>query len=114
MDHIGHMIDGCEVPSVSGETFPSIDPSTGLEIARIAFGTVQDVDLAVTLDRLLRQRLVCPHRQRDADPQNSQRILNPIHDHLVSRLDGRQQEPSAAAWVPSQHSKREQACADIS
>ena len=47
MDHIGHMIDGREVPSVSGETFPSIDPSTGLEIARIAFGTVQDVDLAV-------------------------------------------------------------------
>ena len=51
MDHIGHMIDGSEVPSVSGETFPSIDPSTGLEIARIAFGTVQDVDLAVMLQR---------------------------------------------------------------
>ena len=42
-----HLIDGREVDSVSGRTFATIDPSTGTELARVAFGEAEDVDRAV-------------------------------------------------------------------
>ena len=48
--HIGniqHFIGGKEVASVSGRTFSSIDPSTGEELAQVAFGGSDDVDHAV-------------------------------------------------------------------
>jgi acyl-CoA reductase-like NAD-dependent aldehyde dehydrogenase len=44
---VQHFIDGKESPSASGRTFESIDPSTGLTIARVAFGEADDVDRAV-------------------------------------------------------------------
>jgi len=44
---VNHMIGGVEVPSKSGRTFASIDPSTGQEIAQVAFGEAEDVDAAV-------------------------------------------------------------------
>ena len=37
-DTVAHFIDGEEVPSASGRSFASIDPSTGREIAQVAFG----------------------------------------------------------------------------
>jgi len=43
----GHFIDGEMVPSSSGETLPIIDPSTGIEFARVAAGTGADVECAV-------------------------------------------------------------------
>jgi aldehyde dehydrogenase (NAD+) len=48
---ISHFIGGDEVPSVSGRVFASIDPSTGQEIARVAFGEAEDVDRAVAAGR---------------------------------------------------------------
>ncbi len=46
-----HFIDGAEVPSRSGRTFASIDPATGAEIARVAFGEAEDVERAVAAAR---------------------------------------------------------------
>lgn len=42
----GHFIDGQMCPSSSGETLPVYDPSTGVEFARVAAGTEDDVDRA--------------------------------------------------------------------
>lgn len=42
-----HVIDGQEVPSVTGRVFKSIDPATGLSWAEIAFAEREDVDRAV-------------------------------------------------------------------
>ena len=44
---VSHFIGGDEVASASGRTFASIDPSTGTEIAQVAFGEAEDVDRAV-------------------------------------------------------------------
>ncbi len=44
---VNHMIGGREVPSASGRTFPSIEPSTGAPLAEVAFGQAEDVDRAV-------------------------------------------------------------------
>ncbi|MBL0140792.1 MAG: aldehyde dehydrogenase family protein [Betaproteobacteria bacterium] len=41
------LIDGKEVPSLSGKTFPSIDPSTGKVLAEVYEAGVEDVSLAV-------------------------------------------------------------------
>jgi aldehyde dehydrogenase (NAD+) len=45
------LIGGRWQPSVSGETFPSVNPSTGRTIAHLASGGAADVDLAVTSAR---------------------------------------------------------------
>ena len=45
------LIDGEWVPSASGQTFPSIDPSTGATVALLAEGDVTDVDRAVAAAR---------------------------------------------------------------
>ena len=50
-DTVAHFIDGEEVPSASGRSFASIDPSTGREIAQVAFGEAEDVDRAVAAGR---------------------------------------------------------------
>jgi acyl-CoA reductase-like NAD-dependent aldehyde dehydrogenase len=42
-----HFIDGEEVPSLSGKTFDTENPATGLSIASVAFGAAEDVELAV-------------------------------------------------------------------
>ena len=41
---VSHFIGGEAVESASGRTFASIDPSTGREIAQVAFGEAEDVD----------------------------------------------------------------------
>lgn len=46
-----HFIDGREVASRSGRTFATIDPATGAELAKVAFGEAADVDLAVDAAR---------------------------------------------------------------
>ena len=43
-----HFIDNKWVDSVSGETFESINPSTGETLARVAYGGSADIDRAVT------------------------------------------------------------------
>jgi acyl-CoA reductase-like NAD-dependent aldehyde dehydrogenase len=42
-----HLIDGREVPSLSGRTFESVDPATGSHLADVAFAEEADVDRAV-------------------------------------------------------------------
>jgi acyl-CoA reductase-like NAD-dependent aldehyde dehydrogenase len=42
----GHFIDGEPAASTSGETFPVLDPATGIEFTRVAAGSKTDVDLA--------------------------------------------------------------------
>ncbi len=43
----GAWIDGAFVDAASGETFPRVNPATGIEIARVASGDAEDVDRAV-------------------------------------------------------------------
>ena len=45
------LINGKWVDAVSGKTFPTYDPATGKEMARIAEGDAADVNLAVTAAR---------------------------------------------------------------
>lgn len=45
------LIEGERRPSVSGKTFESVDPATGLTIASIAEGNVEDIDAAVAAAR---------------------------------------------------------------
>jgi acyl-CoA reductase-like NAD-dependent aldehyde dehydrogenase len=47
----GHLIDGELVQSVSGETLPIYEPSTGDEIGRVAAGGTEELDRAVTAAR---------------------------------------------------------------
>jgi acyl-CoA reductase-like NAD-dependent aldehyde dehydrogenase len=42
-----HLIDGHEVPSLSGATFESLDPATGAPLGTVSFGDESDVDRAV-------------------------------------------------------------------
>ncbi len=48
---ISHFIGGRDETSASGRTFATIDPSTGEEIAQVAFGEAEDVDRAVAAGR---------------------------------------------------------------
>jgi aldehyde dehydrogenase (NAD+) len=45
------LIDGKWVPSLSGKTFKSIDPSTGEVLAEVALGGAEDIDVAVLAAR---------------------------------------------------------------
>ncbi|MBC8122126.1 MAG: aldehyde dehydrogenase family protein, partial [Gemmatimonadaceae bacterium] len=51
IDRTGLYIDGQWRDSTSGKTFAVIDPTTEEEIARLAEGTAEDVDLAVQAAR---------------------------------------------------------------
>jgi aminomuconate-semialdehyde/2-hydroxymuconate-6-semialdehyde dehydrogenase len=51
MSDIQHVIDGESVESVSGHTFPTVDPWTREAYADVALGSAADVDLAVTAAR---------------------------------------------------------------
>lgn len=46
-DAVQHFINGREVPSRSGRTFETLEPSTGNVLANVAFGTEEDVADAV-------------------------------------------------------------------
>ena len=48
---LGLLIAGKQVPALSGKTFPTVNPATGEEIARLAEGGAEDVDLAVAAAR---------------------------------------------------------------
>ena len=65
-DTVDHFIGGEEVPSASGRSFPTIDPSTGREIAQVAFGEAEDVDRAVAAGRGLRSSRAPGRRRRRA------------------------------------------------
>lgn len=48
---LGLLIAGKQVPALSGKTFQTVNPATGEEIARLAEGGAEDVDLAVAAAR---------------------------------------------------------------
>lgn len=51
MDTYGHIINGAEIPSVSGEVFESVDPYTRRPWASVALGTAEDASRAVQAAR---------------------------------------------------------------
>lgn len=44
---VHHVIDGASVPSIAGDVFPTVNPSSGRELTQIALGRAEDVDRAV-------------------------------------------------------------------
>ncbi len=78
-----HFIDGLETPSVSGRTFPAIDPSTAEEIGQVAFGEAADVDRAVQSAK----RAYEAGDWAKAPPGERARILRRLADLIRARQD---------------------------
>jgi len=68
-----HYIGGEWVPSDNGETFSTVDPTTGSELAQVQAGTAADVDRAVAAAREAFEREFA-----DTHPDERQRLLNDI------------------------------------
>jgi gamma-glutamyl-gamma-aminobutyraldehyde dehydrogenase len=64
-------IDGITRPAISGQTFPTTDPATGRELARVAACGKADVDLAVCKAREAFE----DGRWRDQAPAERKRVL---------------------------------------
>jgi acyl-CoA reductase-like NAD-dependent aldehyde dehydrogenase len=80
---VHHMIGGREVPSKSGRTFPSVNPSSGEEIAQVAFGEAEDVDAAVRAAKdAFRSRIWA-----GLAPGERARIMRRIGDLIRARAD---------------------------
>ena len=82
-DTVNHMIGGREVPSKSGRTFGSLNPATGHEIARVAFGEAEDVDAAVRAAREAYDRRVWAGMA----PGERARVMRRIGDIIRDRAD---------------------------
>ena len=67
----GAWIDGAHVAAVSGETFPRVNPATGIEIARVAAGDAPDIDRAVRGARAAFESGVWAH----AAPRQRKKVL---------------------------------------
>jgi acyl-CoA reductase-like NAD-dependent aldehyde dehydrogenase len=86
---LGHVIEGQVVGSASGETMPLYDPATGLEFARCAAGSAEDVERAVRSARAAFE----DGRWRNMDAQDKERRLRRLAElieqnrELMSDLD---------------------------
>ncbi len=80
---VNHMIGGREIPSKSGRTFPAINPSTGAEIAQVAFGEAEDVDAAVRAAKGAYERRVWA----GMSPGERARIMRKVGDLIRARAD---------------------------
>ena len=78
---IGHIIDGEMVPSSSGASFETTSPIDGAVLARVARGSVADVDRAARAA----QRAFKPWR--DIAPTKRGKILHAIADAITARAD---------------------------
>lgn len=76
------IIDGALVPSVSGQTIPVFDPSTGQTIGQIAAGTADDVNAAVRA-----ARAAFEGAWSRWSPYDRQALLFKAFDLLQSRFD---------------------------
>ena len=86
-----HFIGGQEVSSVSGRTFCSIDPSTGMELAQVAFGEPVDVDRSVAA-ALAAFQSGCWAKLAPAERAKRMRALAMlIHDHadIIGAIESR-------------------------
>ena len=79
--HEEFFIDGEWVPSLSGDTHPVVDPSTGQQIALIAMAGVADVDRAVAA-----ARAAFPAWSA-TDPQERRELVVRILDAYRARVD---------------------------
>jgi phenylacetaldehyde dehydrogenase len=85
----GHVIDGEMVASNSGQTLPVHEPATGVEFARVAAGTREDVDQAVRSAR----RAYDDGRWRHVPPAQREKCLRRLsqlldaHRELLMDLD---------------------------
>jgi phenylacetaldehyde dehydrogenase len=77
---LGLIIDGKSVPAVSGKTFATVNPATGLELAQVAEGGVADVDAAVQAARKALGNPVW----RDMSAVDRSKLLNRLAD-LIER-----------------------------
>lgn len=75
----GHVIDGDMVDARTGQTLPIHEPATGIEFARVAAGTSEDVDQAVRSAR----RAYDDGRWRHLPPAQREKCLR----HLSQLLD---------------------------
>ncbi len=76
------LIDGDWVESVSGKTFPTINPATGKEIAQVAEGDEIDVDLAVKA-----ARTALENGWRKMSARERGRLLYKLADSIEEHID---------------------------
>jgi phenylacetaldehyde dehydrogenase len=86
------MIDGKQVPAVSGKTLAGYNPATGGVIANVPTGDKADVDLVVRAAR----RAFDERRWAKISPSERGRILWRIAD-LIDDHGGREHEPPGPA-----------------
>lgn len=82
LESVGVIIDGRDEPAASGETFVSIDPSSGEELARVALGGPADIDRAVASARRAYREF-----WRASLPRERSRILHAIAPALLAAAD---------------------------
>jgi len=75
----GHFINGEYVNASSGETIAVIDPATEKEIAKVALGSQEDVDLAVASAK---QAFTHNSAWRTMTPDDRSKILNKLADKI--------------------------------
>lgn len=96
------MIGGEWVPAASGATFPVIDPSSGMEIARVAEAGAADVDAAVAAAR----RAFEDPSWRGMAPEARERLMNLEYQHALAEISewtlgarGRLNIAAGPAWI---------------
>ena len=81
-----HFIGGRYVPATSGQTFPVVNPATGVEVARAALGDADDIDVAVReAARAQKAWAQMPARKRGALVHQCSAILK-THAEELARL----------------------------
>ncbi|MBY5882431.1 aldehyde dehydrogenase (plasmid) [Rhizobium ruizarguesonis] len=81
-DQFLHLIDGKDVPSISGKTFDTFDPSSGNVLARLSEGDAADIDAAV---KAARGAFEGPWRLWT--PYERQRLLHRVHDIIETNFE---------------------------
>ncbi|WP_088288239.1 aldehyde dehydrogenase [Kineosporia sp. A_224] len=81
-DH-GLFVDGTWRPALSGRTTDSVDPATGLPLARLAVASTADVDLAVDAAR----RALADPRWRDLSPLQRGDLLYRLAELVEAHAD---------------------------
>src|SRR5437764_6051699 len=78
---IGHMIDGKNVPSTSGQTFETKSPVDGAVLASVARGNAEDLDRAATAASLAFKSW------RDMPAAMRKKLLHRVADAIENRAD---------------------------
>jgi acyl-CoA reductase-like NAD-dependent aldehyde dehydrogenase len=76
-----HFIGGEEVPSLSGRTFASVEPSSAQDLAEVAFGEAEDVDRAVNAARTAYESGSWSKLGPGERARRMRRLAELIHEH---------------------------------